>query len=102
MSKVLHVRNLPADATESDLVTLLSSFGTIVKTLLINATHQAFVEMDSVESATKALEQCGQGRQMRGSTVHFEYSSRQEVVTTKPSSPAGAGGSETKEVMMYL
>jgi polypyrimidine tract-binding protein 2 len=58
--QVLHIRNLPPDATESDIVELCKPYGRIVKTKLNTGSaksqaNQAFVEFENVNVAMKMI-----------------------------------------------
>ncbi|VDK35489.1 unnamed protein product [Taenia asiatica] len=55
-SRVLHIRGLPADTTETDIVKLAMPFGPIANFVLTKKTGQALIEMTSVEVAAKMLE----------------------------------------------
>ena len=48
-SRVVHVRGLPAYTTESELLSLCTPFGTVIRVLLLQQQQQAFVQMASVE-----------------------------------------------------
>ena len=58
--QVLHIRNLPPDATEADIVELCRPYGRIVKTKLNTGSakqqgNQAFVEFENVNVAMKMI-----------------------------------------------
>jgi hypothetical protein len=58
--QVLHIRNLPPDATEADIVELCKPHGRIVKTKLNTGSsktqaNQAFVEFENVNVAMKMI-----------------------------------------------
>jgi hypothetical protein len=58
--QVLHIRNLPPDATESDIAELCKPYGRIVKTKLNTGSaktqaNQAFVEFENVNVAMKMI-----------------------------------------------
>ncbi|EUB63992.1 Polypyrimidine tract-binding protein [Echinococcus granulosus] len=55
-SRVLHIRGLPADTTEIEIVKLAMPFGPIANFVLTKKTGQALIEMTSVEVAAKMLE----------------------------------------------
>eukprot|EP00850_Spirogloea_muscicola_P026233 SM006213S19709 [mRNA] locus=s6213:105:836:- [translate_table: standard] len=127
-SKVLHVRNLPWECTEDELVELCKPFGKILNTKLnVGANHnQAFVEFVSAPAAAAAspassrpfsraivsganacrpvcscrvrqadinqaiamvsyYASSSEPAQVRGKAVYLQYSTRQEIVTTKQS-----------------
>jgi polypyrimidine tract-binding protein 2 len=54
---VLHVRNLPPDATEQEIMQLCKPFGRVVR-IRLNAgaiKHQAFVEFENVNNAMQMI-----------------------------------------------
>jgi polypyrimidine tract-binding protein 2 len=56
-AQVLHVRNLPPDATEQDIQQLCKPFGRVVR-IRLNAgaiKHQAFVEFETVNNAMQMI-----------------------------------------------
>lgn len=53
--RVLHVRNLPPDATEHDVVALFAPFGGVERILLLHTKRQALVQCGTVEAATRAV-----------------------------------------------
>lgn len=54
-SKVLHCRGLPTYTTETELVNMVSQYGRVVKTLILHDKNQAFIQMDSLEAAARAV-----------------------------------------------
>ncbi|XP_026664002.2 polypyrimidine tract-binding protein homolog 1-like isoform X3 [Phoenix dactylifera] len=108
-SKVLHLRNLPWECTEEELVELCKPFGKIVNTKCnVGANrNQAFVEFgcgmvavllvsvpfDDIESAdlNQAISMVSyyasssDPAQVRGKTVYIQYSNRQEITNNKSS-----------------
>lgn len=55
--QVLHVRNLPPDATEQEVMQLCKPFGRVVR-IRLNAgaiKHQAFVEFETVNNAMQMI-----------------------------------------------
>lgn len=58
--QVLHVRNLPPDATEQDVIDLCKPFGRIVKTKISTGNaktqaNQAFIEFENVNCAMRMI-----------------------------------------------
>jgi len=98
-SKCLHVRNLPAFASESDLVALATPFGVVVRTFILQGKNQAFVQMDSVESATALVteyetKQCT----IRQKPVWVQFSKRDEIKpTTAAAGPSRASSSSEQK-----
>ncbi|KAF5731233.1 putative polypyrimidine tract binding protein [Tripterygium wilfordii] len=94
-SKVLHLRNLPWECTEEELIELGKPFGKVVNTKCnVGANrNQAFIEFVSAFVSSTDLNQAiamityyGQSSepaQVRGKTVYLQYSNRQEIVNNK-------------------
>eukprot|EP00878_Enallax_costatus_P012762 GHUV01013326.1.p1 GENE.GHUV01013326.1~~GHUV01013326.1.p1 ORF type:complete len:217 (+),score=26.21 GHUV01013326.1:130-780(+) len=86
-SKVLHVRNLPPDATEQDVVDLCKPFGRIVKTKVSTGNaktqaNQAFIEFENVNCAMRMIMSyvgSADPPKVRNKTVYLQYSTRQEI-----------------------
>ncbi|GBG74588.1 hypothetical protein CBR_g18997 [Chara braunii] len=89
-SKVIHIRNLPWECTEEELLELCKPFGRVVNTKLnVGANHnQAFVEMADLNQAIAMVSyfaSSSEPAQVRGKAVYLQYSTRQEIVTSKNS-----------------
>ncbi|WOL01043.1 polypyrimidine tract-binding protein [Canna indica] len=89
-SKVLHLRNLPWECTEEELVELCRPFGRIVNTKCnVGANrNQAFVEFADLNQAISMISyyaSSSEPAQVRGKTVYIQYSNRQEIVNNKAS-----------------
>ncbi|KAL5725555.1 hypothetical protein ACHQM5_008690 [Ranunculus cassubicifolius] len=87
-SKVLHLRNLPWECTEDELVELCKPFGKIVNTKCnVGANrNQAFVEFVDQNQAISMVSyyaSSSEPAQVRGKTVYIQYSNRQEIVNNK-------------------
>ncbi|XP_074490576.1 polypyrimidine tract-binding protein 1-like isoform X2 [Sebastes fasciatus] len=50
-SRVIHIRKLPCDITETEVIGLGRPFGEVTNLLMLKAKNQAFLEMDSEEAA---------------------------------------------------
>ena len=50
-SRVLHIRQISTEATENHIRVLGTPFGTIRNVIHMRSKNQAFLEMDSIESA---------------------------------------------------
>lgn len=88
-SKVLHLRNLPWECTEEELVELGKPFGKIVNTKCnVGANrNQAFVEFADLNQAISMVSyyaSSSEPAQVRGKTVYIQYSNRHEIVNSKP------------------
>ncbi|XP_072990898.1 polypyrimidine tract-binding protein homolog 1-like isoform X1 [Typha latifolia] len=94
-SKVLHLRNLPWECAEEELVELCKPFGKIVNTKSnVGANrNQAFVEFADLNQAISMVSYYASSSdpaQVRGKTVYIQYSNRQEIVNNK--SPGDVAG----------
>lgn len=93
-SAVLFFWNLPVNTSEVDVTQLCGNFGTPVCALKLKGKNQAFVQMNSVESASQLLEYFkAQGSKpvIRGEAVDVQYSSRTHI-SKKPDSEYSLGG----------
>ncbi|GFQ05027.1 polypyrimidine tract-binding protein homolog 1 [Phtheirospermum japonicum] len=87
-SKVLHLRNLPWECSEEELVELCKPFGKIVNTKCnVGANrNQAFVEYVDLNQAINMVSyyaSSSEPAQIRGKTVYIQYSNRHEIVNNK-------------------
>ncbi|KAH0453010.1 hypothetical protein IEQ34_017334 [Dendrobium chrysotoxum] len=87
-SKVIHLRNLPWECTEEELVELGKPFGKVVNTKCnVGANHnQAFIEFTDLNQAIAMISyysSSAEPAQVRGKTVYLQYSNRQEIVNNK-------------------
>ncbi|KAL9225378.1 hypothetical protein vseg_001313 [Gypsophila vaccaria] len=87
-SKVLHLRNLPWECTEEELIELGKPFGKVVNTKCnVGANkNQAFIEFADLNQAIAMISyyaSSSEPAQIRGKTVYLQYSNRQEIVNNK-------------------
>ncbi|XP_039050824.1 polypyrimidine tract-binding protein homolog 2-like [Hibiscus syriacus] len=87
-SKVLHLRNLPWECPEEELIELGKPFGRVVNTKCnVGANrNQAFIEFADLNQAiamTSYYASSSEPAQVRGKTVYLQYSNRQEIVNNK-------------------
>lgn len=87
-SKVLHLRNLPWECTEEELIELGKPFGKVVNTKCnVGANrNQAFIEFENLNQAIAMISyyaSSSEPAQVRGKTVYLQYSNRQEIVNNK-------------------
>ncbi|KAK1309236.1 hypothetical protein QJS10_CPA09g01538 [Acorus calamus] len=87
-SKVLHLRNLPWECTEEELVEICKPFGKIVNTKCnVGANrNQAFVEFADLNQAISMVSyyaSSSEPAQVRGKTVYIQYSNRHEIVNNR-------------------
>ncbi|VAI87891.1 unnamed protein product [Triticum turgidum subsp. durum] len=76
-SKVLHLRNMPWESSEEELVELCKPFGRVVNTMCnVGANRQAISMVSYYASSSEPA-------QVRGKTVYIQYSNRQEITNNK-------------------
>ncbi|KAG8391251.1 hypothetical protein BUALT_Bualt01G0168700 [Buddleja alternifolia] len=86
--QVLHLRNLPWECTEEELIELGKPFGRVVNTKCnVGANrNQAFIEFAELNQAIAMISyyaSSSEPAQVRGKTVYLQYSNRQEIVNNK-------------------
>ncbi|KAH8419090.1 hypothetical protein KR222_004974, partial [Zaprionus bogoriensis] len=81
-SKVVHLRNIPNESGESDVVALGIPFGRVTNVLVLKGKNQAFIEMAD-EMAATAMVSCYTVNppQMRGRMVYVQFSNHRELKT---------------------
>ena len=83
-NKVLFLRNCHRSITEEDIFSLLSPFSPQFppRIYVQAAKGQAFVEFEDIQHASRCLQYFQHNLvQLKGSTLHFSYSTRSSVVT---------------------
>uniref|UniRef100_A0A7E4VBS3 RRM domain-containing protein n=1 Tax=Panagrellus redivivus TaxID=6233 RepID=A0A7E4VBS3_PANRE len=83
-SRVVHLRNIPSDMTELELVHFCLPFGKLVNYLMLKGKNQAFVEyQDDAGAATivNVAQACPMA--IRGRTIFCQYSTHQELKTER-------------------
>ncbi|KAG6486441.1 polypyrimidine tract-binding protein homolog 1-like [Zingiber officinale] len=87
-SKVLHLRNLPWECIEEEIVVLCKPFGRVVNTMCnVGANkNQAFVEFADLNQAISMVSyyaSSSEPAQVRGKTVYIQYSNRPEITNNR-------------------
>ena len=54
-SRVIHIRNIPNDVTEAEIIHLGIPFGRVTNVLVLKGKNQAFLEMDEEASASAMM-----------------------------------------------
>uniref|UniRef100_A0A5S6Q6M1 RRM domain-containing protein n=1 Tax=Trichuris muris TaxID=70415 RepID=A0A5S6Q6M1_TRIMR len=82
VSRVVHLRNVPSDVTELELLQHFAHFGKIEKVLLLKSKNQGFLQFQSEECAEQLVNRSASAPvQIRGKTVFCQYSNYQVLVT---------------------
>ncbi|XP_039635024.1 polypyrimidine tract-binding protein 3-like, partial [Perca fluviatilis] len=81
-SQVLHLRQLPVDVSEQEVLALAVPFGRVTKLLTLKAKNQAFVEMASEEAAVTMVNYyTAAPPTVRNQPIFIQYSTHRELKT---------------------
>ncbi|XP_068562938.1 polypyrimidine tract-binding protein 3-like [Cebidichthys violaceus] len=81
-SPVLHLRQLPADVSEQEVIALALPFGRVSKLLSLKAKNQAFLEMASEEAAVTMVNYYTSAPPtIRNQPIFIQYSTHRELKT---------------------
>lgn len=102
-SKVIHVRNVPSDATEMDVQQIAQNFGPVTKVVLMRAKNQALLEMQDVPSAINMI-QFYQGVQpaIKGRNVYVQFSSHQVLTSNDNPNRAAHEGQPNRIILVTI
>eukprot|EP01094_Clydonella_sp_ATCC50884_P019089 TRINITY_DN365_c0_g1_i1.p1 TRINITY_DN365_c0_g1~~TRINITY_DN365_c0_g1_i1.p1 ORF type:complete len:508 (+),score=192.92 TRINITY_DN365_c0_g1_i1:219-1742(+) len=82
-SRVLHVRGLPQDCTEPELIAVACAFGRVTNILMLKGKNQAFIEMQDETTATALVQYYNSVRAtIRGKAIYFQFSNRKEITVS--------------------
>uniref|UniRef100_A0A0K2TIC8 RRM domain-containing protein n=1 Tax=Lepeophtheirus salmonis TaxID=72036 RepID=A0A0K2TIC8_LEPSM len=90
-SRVIHIRNIPADVSEAEIIHLGIPFGRVTNVLVLKGKNQAFLEMEAESSAIAMVNyftNCV--AQLRERSVYVQFSNHKELKTDKTHSNANA------------
>ncbi|KAL5284418.1 PTBP2 family protein [Megaselia abdita] len=81
-SKVIHLRNIPSESSEAEIIQLGIPFGRVTNVLVLKGKNQAFLEMADELSAS-GMVTCFTNNppQMRGRIVYVQFSNHRELKT---------------------
>jgi polypyrimidine tract-binding protein 1 len=85
-SRVIHLRNIPSDMTELELVHFCMPFGKLVNYLMLKGKNQAFVEYEEdvgAQTIVNVAQACPMA--IRGRTIFCQYSTHQGLKTERKS-----------------
>ncbi|XP_069623949.1 polypyrimidine tract-binding protein 1 [Ranitomeya imitator] len=81
-SKVIHVRKLPADVTEAEVIALGLPFGKVTNILMLKNKNQAFIEMNSEEAANTMVNYFATVTPiLRSQPIYIQFSNHKELKT---------------------
>uniref|UniRef100_A0A8C4UKA2 Polypyrimidine tract binding protein 3 n=1 Tax=Falco tinnunculus TaxID=100819 RepID=A0A8C4UKA2_FALTI len=81
-SRVLHLRQIPDDATEAEIISLVLPFGIVTNILILKGKGQALLEMSSVEAAVNVVSYCNTAvLYLRSQPLCIQYSNYKTLRT---------------------
>ncbi|CAG0914871.1 unnamed protein product [Notodromas monacha] len=81
-SRVVHIRNIPSEVTEAEVIHLGMPFGRITNVLVLKGKNQAFLEFGDEASANQMVTYfMTAAAQLRGRTVYVQFSNHKELKT---------------------
>ncbi|XP_033929032.1 polypyrimidine tract-binding protein 3 isoform X3 [Melopsittacus undulatus] len=102
-SRVLHIRQIPSDATEEEVISLGIPFGKVTNFLRLKGKCQALLEMDSEEAAAALVNYCSYSiPHLHNQPVYIQYSKHRELKIENSSYQARAQAAlETENAMEH-
>uniref|UniRef100_T1J756 RRM domain-containing protein n=1 Tax=Strigamia maritima TaxID=126957 RepID=T1J756_STRMM len=90
-SRVIHIRNIPNEVTEAEIIHLGVPFGRVTNVLVLKGKNQAFLEMvDEPSASTMVNYFTNCPAQLRGRSVFVQFSNHKELKTDSTHSNAHA------------
>eukprot|EP00794_Sanderia_malayensis_P008074 gene8074-8938_t len=90
-SRVLHIRNIPRDVTESEIITLGTPFGRVTNILYMKNNQQALLELEDESAAKKTVNYYKFVTPTIGSQpVYIQFSKHKELHVSNPSQALSA------------
>ncbi|XP_073399491.1 polypyrimidine tract-binding protein 1 [Dendrobates tinctorius] len=90
-SKVIHVRKLPVDVTEAEVIALGLPFGKVTNILMLKGKNQAFIEMNSEEAANTMVNYFATVTPiLRSQPIYIQFSNHKELKTDNSPNQARA------------
>ena len=102
-SKVIHIRNIPNDVTEAEIIHLGIPFGRVTNVLVLKGKNQAFLEMEEESSAVSMVNyftNCT--AQLRERSVYVQFSTHTALKTDQTHSNATASAQAALQAAQAL
>ncbi|XP_015613598.1 polypyrimidine tract-binding protein homolog 3 isoform X1 [Oryza sativa Japonica Group] len=100
-SKVIHIRNVGHEISESELLQVVQPFGTVAKLVMLRAKNQALVQMEDLASAVNVIQYYNTIQpSVRGRNVYLQYSSHQELTTDQSSHGRNPDQEEPNRILL--
>lgn len=102
-SKVIHIRNIPNEVTEAEIIHLGIPFGRVTNVLVLKGKNQAFLEMaDESAASTMVTYFTSCMAQLRGRAVYVQFSNHKELKTDQTHSNANASAQAALQAAQAL
>ncbi|XP_067872791.1 polypyrimidine tract-binding protein 1-like isoform X6 [Heterodontus francisci] len=90
-SRVIHIRKLPNDVTEAEVISLGLPFGKVTNLLMLKGKNQAFIEMNNEEAANTMVSYYNTVTPyLRSHPIYIQYSNHKELKTDNSPNQARA------------
>lgn len=102
-SRVIHIRNIPSDVTEAEVIHLGIPFGRVTNVLVLKGKNQAFLEMEEELSAAAMVNyftNCA--ATLRERSVYVQFSNHRELKTDQTHSNASASAQAALQAAQAL
>ena len=102
-SRVIHIRNIPSDVTEAEIIHLGIPFGRVTNVLVLKGKNQAFLEMEEESSAVSMVNyftNCV--AQLRERSVYVQFSNHSQLKTDQTHSNASASAQAALQAAQAL
>lgn len=102
-SRVIHIRNIPPDVSEAEIIHLGIPFGRVTNVLVLKGKNQAFLEMEDETSASAMVNyftNCV--AQLRERSVYVQFSNHRELKTDQTHSNASASAQAALQAAQAL
>jgi len=102
-SRVIHIRNIPNDVTEAEIIHLGIPFGRVTNVLVLKGKNQAFLEMEEETSAVAMVNyftNCV--AQLRERSVYVQFSNHTSLKTDQTHSNASASAQAALQAAQAL
>ncbi|XP_077285199.1 polypyrimidine tract-binding protein 1 heph isoform X3 [Arctopsyche grandis] len=102
-SRVIHIRNIPNETSEAEIIQLGIPFGRVTNVLVLKGKNQAFLEMADETSAVAMVTYfSGCMAQLRGRAVYVQFSNHRELKTDQTHSNASASAQAALQAAQSL
>ncbi|XP_024083480.1 polypyrimidine tract-binding protein 1 isoform X2 [Cimex lectularius] len=102
-SRVIHIRNVPNEVTEAEIIHLGIPFGRVTNVLVLKGKNQAFLEMgDEISACSMVQYYANCFAQLRARAVYVQFSNHKELKTDQSHSNANASAQAALQAAQAL